>query len=329
MNNFEWVQPETVADAIAALDHAGAMPLAGGVDLLDRLKERLEAPSRLVSLRRLAGASEITVDGAGAKIGATVTLARLAADPALRKSHPMIGEAASHAATPQLRAMATLGGNLAQRPRCWYFRSEAFTCRKKGGTTCPAHDGDNQLHAIFDNQLCAATHPSTIITALVALGARVAIAGKRPREVELASFFVAPEADVMREVDLAPGELITHVTVPAQPANLRTAYTKQVAKQSFDWPLVDVAVALAVDGRTCRQATIVLGAVAPTPRRATEAERVLTGAPLDVMAAERAAHAAVTGATPLSGNEHKVAILEAVVARTILAALATTNGRQP
>jgi len=153
MNNFEWVQPETVAEAIAALDHAGAMPLAGGVDLLDRLKERLEAPSRLVSLRRLAGAGEITVDVAGAKLGATVTLARLAADPALRTSHPLIGEAASHAATPQLRAMATLGGNLAQRPRCWYFRSEAFTCRKKGGTTCFAHDGDNQLHAIFDNQL--------------------------------------------------------------------------------------------------------------------------------------------------------------------------------
>src|SRR5262249_55151239 len=121
----------------------------------------------------------------------------------------------------------------------------------------------------------------------------------------------------------------THVTVPAQPANLRTAYTKQVAKQSFDWPLVDVAVTLAVDGRTCRQATIVLGAVAPTPRRATEAERVLAGAPLDVMAAERAAHAAITGATRLSGNEHKVPILEAVVARTILAAVATTNGRQP
>jgi len=325
MNHFEWVQPETVAEALAALDHPGAMPLAGGVDLLDRLKERVEAPSRLVSLRRLAGAGEITVDGAGAKIGANVTLARLAADPALRKSHPLIGEAASHAATPQLRAMATLGGNLAQRPRCWYFRSEAFACRKKGGSTCFAHDGDNQLHAIFANQLCAATHPSTIVTALVALGARVAIAGKRAREVELASFFVAPETDVTREVDLLPGELITHVTVPATPANVRTAYTKQVAKQSFDWPLVDVAVALTVDGRTCRQATIVLGAVAPTPRRATEAEHALTGAPLDVMAAERAAHAAVTGATPLSGNEHKVPILEAVVARTILAAI---NGRQ-
>jgi len=329
VNNFEWVQPETIADALAALDHPGAMPLAGGVDLLDRLKERLEAPSRLVSLRRLAGTGEISVDSTGAKLGANVTLARLAADPALRRSHPMISDAASHAATPQLRAMATLGGNLAQRPRCWYFRSEAFVCRKKGGTTCFAQDGDNELHAIFANKLCAATHPSTVVTALLALGARVSIAGKRAREVELASFFVAPETDVLREVELAPGELITQVTVPATAANVRTAYTKQVAKQSFDWPLVDVAVALAVDGRTCRQATIVLGAVAPTPRRATEAERALTGVTIDVTAAERAAHAAIAGATPLAGNEHKVAILEAVVARTILAALAGTNGRQP
>jgi len=329
VNNFEWVQPETVADAIAALDHAGAMPLAGGVDLLDRLKEHLEAPSRLVSVRKLAGLGEIAVDPTGAKLGANVTLARLAADPALRRSHPMIGDAASHAATPQLRAMATLGGNLAQRPRCWYFRSEAFACRKKGGTTCFAQDGDSELHAIFGNQLCAATHPSTIVTALLALGARVSIAGKRAREVELASFFVAPETDLAREIDLAPGELITHVTVPVMAANLRTAYTKQVAKQSFDWPLVDVAVALAMDGRTCRQATIVLGAVAPTPRRATEAERALAGVTLDVMAAERAAHAAIAGATPLAGNAHKVPILEAVVARTILAALAGTNGSQP
>jgi xanthine dehydrogenase YagS FAD-binding subunit len=159
------------------------MVLAGGVDLLDRMKEHVTAPARLVSMRKL-GLGELgvlAIDGGAAKIGAAVTLARLAADPALRASHPMIAEAASHAATPQLREMATLGGNLAQRPRCWYFRSEAFACRKKGGTTCFAREGDNSLHAIFGNQTCAATHPSTVATALVALGARVAIAGKQAR----------------------------------------------------------------------------------------------------------------------------------------------------
>lgn len=320
MKNFEWVQPETVADAVTALGHPGAMALAGGVDLLDRLKERLESPSRLVSLRKLPGLDAIKVDANGATIGANVTLARLAADPELRRSHPLIGDAASHAATPQLRAMATIGGNLAQRPRCWYFRSEDFVCRKKGGTECFAATGDNSMHAIFENSLCASTHPSTVVTALLALGARVSIAGKRAREVELASFFVKPEADVRREVDLVPGELITGLTVPAQAANLKTAYTKQVAKQSFDWPLVDVAVALTMDGKTCRQATIVLGAVAPTPRRATEAEHVLAGATVDVIAAGKAARAAIARATPLSANDHKVQILEAVLARTILTA---------
>ncbi len=322
MKSFEWVQPETIADAVAALGQPGAMPLAGGVDLLDRLKERLESPSRLVSLRKLPGLDAIKVDAGGARIGANVTLARLAADPALRRSHPMLSDAAGHAATPQLRAMATLGGNLAQRPRCWYFRAEEFVCRKKGGTTCFAQDGDSEIHAIFGNRLCAAPHPSTVATALVALGARVSIAGPRAREVELASFFVAPEADLRREVDLQPGEIITGIALPAAPPNLRTAYTKQVAKQSFDWPIVDVAVALVMDGRTCRQATIVLGAVAPTPRRATEAERALTGAAVDVLAAGKAARAAIAGATPLAGNDHKVPILEAVVARTITAAAA-------
>lgn len=320
MKSFEWVQPETVADAVAALGHAGAMPLAGGVDLLDRLKERIESPSRLVSLRKLPGLSAIEVKGGAAKIGANVTLARLAADAELRRAHPIIADAAGHAATPQLRAMATLGGNLAQRPRCWYYRSEDFACRKKGGTACFAQDGDASLHAIFGNKVCAAPHPSTVVTALIALGAKVTIAGKREREVELASFFVAPETDVRREVDLQPGELITGVTVPAAPAGLRTAYTKQVAKQSFDWPIVDVAVALELDGKTCRKAVIVLGAVAPVPRRAAEAERALVGAAVDIIAAGKAAKAAVAGATPLPGNDHKVPILEAVLARTILAA---------
>jgi xanthine dehydrogenase YagS FAD-binding subunit len=321
VKNFEWVQPETIADAVTALGHPGAMPLAGGVDLLDRLKEHLESPSRLVSLRKLPGLDAIKVDASGATIGANVTLARLAADPALRKSHPIIGDAAGHAATPQLRAMATIGGNLAQRPRCWYFRSEEFVCRKKGGTECFALDGDSSMHAIYDNKVCAATHPSTVATALLALGARVTIAGKRAREVELAKFFVAPETDVKRETDLAPGELITGLVIPAAPPTLRTAYTKQIAKQSFDWPLVDVAVALDMSGRTCRAATIVLGAVAPTPRRATEAEKLLVGTTIDVIGAGRAARAALAKATPLAHNDHKVAILEAVLARTVLAAL--------
>ena len=324
MKSFDWIQPTTIADAVAALEHPGAMPLGGGVDLLDRMKERIDSPSRLVSLRGLSGLDAIEVAAGEARIGASVTLAQLAADPKLRASHAIIGDAAGHAATPQLRAMATLGGNLAQRPRCWYFRSEQFPCRKKGGEACFAHAGDSEMHAIFGNKLCAATHPSTVATALVALGARVTIAarGGKLREVELAKFFVAPETDLKREVDLQPGELITGVVVPAIPGHVRTAYTKQVAKQSFDWPLADVAVALAFDGGTCRKATIVLGAVAPTPLRATQAERLLEGKAIDDRVARTAAAAMVATATPLADNRFKLPVLETVIARTIVAATA-------
>jgi xanthine dehydrogenase YagS FAD-binding subunit len=328
MKSFEWVQPATIAEAITALEQPGAMPLAGGVDLLDRLKEHLEAPSRLVSLRAIPGLDAIAIASGAATIGAGVTLARLASDAGLRASHAIVSEAAGHAATPQLRAMATLGGNLAQRPRCWYFRSEQFQCRKKGGTECFAQNGENELLAIYGNKTCAATHPSTVATALVALGARVTVAGRggKQREVELAKFFIAPEVERGREIDLGPGELITGVTVPVVPGNVRTAYTKQVAKQSFDWPVVDVAVALAIDGGACRKATIVLGAVAPGPMRASEAERVLEGKVIDERLARSAAAAMTKTATPLSDNRFKVSVLEAVIARTIVAA---ATGRTP
>ena len=320
MKSFEWVQPSTVAEAIAALEHPGAMAIAGGVDLLDRMKERLETPSRLVSLRKLPDLGAIRVEGGAARIGANVTLAQLASDVELRKAHPIVGEAAGHAATPQLRAMATLGGNLAQRPRCWYFRSEAFPCRKKGGVTCFAQTGENELHAIYNNKTCASTHPSTIVTALLALGAEVTIASKqgKQRELELAKLFVAPETDVKREIDLAPNELVTSIAIPA--SKYKTAYTKQVAKQSFDWPIVDCAVALQMTGNKCESARIVLGAVAPNPLRATDAERAITGKVVDEATAREAARAMTAIASPLAGNAYKVPIVEVVIARTIIAA---------
>ena len=318
MKSFEWVQPSSVAEAIAALEHPGSMPLGGGVDLLDRLKERITAPSRLVSLRKLPGFAEIAIEGGAARIGAGVTLAQLAADPALAKSHAIVGEAASHAATPQLRQMATLGGNLAQRPRCWYFRNETFDCRKKSGKECFAQTGENELHAIYGNKTCAATHPSTIVTALLALNASVTIIGKKgkQREVAFEQFFIAPETDVKREVDLAPGDLIVAITVP--PNKLNTAYTKQVAKQSFDWPIVDCAVALQMAGNKCESARIVLGAVAPTPLRAAVAEKLLAGKTITEATAREAARAMAQAATPLTDNAYKVPILEAVLARTII-----------
>jgi xanthine dehydrogenase YagS FAD-binding subunit len=261
----------------------------------------------------------------GLRLGPLVTLARLADDRDVKARYRALAEAAGHAATPQIRNMATVGGNLLQRPRCWYFRSSSFECKKKGGTRCFAHDGENSFHAVFGNELCAIVHPSSLAVALVALGARLRLVGPRgAREAPLESFFVAPETDVRREHALGAGEVITEVVVPAPRGGARSAYAKQGQKESFDWPLAEVAVQLELDGGVCRKASVVLGAAAPVPWRARAAEAALVGRPVDEAAAAAAAKAAVSGARPLSQNAYKVALLEVVTRRTLLAA-----GRSP
>jgi xanthine dehydrogenase YagS FAD-binding subunit len=323
MNRFEWVNVTSVEQAVAELA-AGAVAKAGGIDLMDLLKEHLLEPKRLLNLRGIRGLDQVREEDDGLRIGPMVTLARLADDPVVRRRYRALAEAAGHAATPQIRNAATLGGNLLQRPRCWYFRSEAFHCKKKGGDRCfaLAPTGETAYHAIFDNQVCAAVHPSATATALLALGARLRVQGARgPREAPLDRFFVAPDTDVTREHSLSPdGELITEIIVPAPARGASSAYIKQGQKESYDWPLAEVAVALEQEGGTCRRASIVLGAAAPVPYRARAAERALTGRRIDESAAQGAARAAVQGATPLAHNGYKVQMFQTIVRRTILAA---------
>ena len=228
--------------------------------------------------------------------------------------------------SPQLRNLSTLGGNLLQRPRCWYFRSADFACRRKGGAHCPALTGENQYHAIFDNDLCAIVHPSTAATALVALGAAIELtnAQGQMRRIMLEDFFVSPARDVTRENDLRAGEVLTPISLPPQPETTRSVHLKQGEKDSFDWPLADVAVALdlAPEG-ICRSAAIVLGAAAPVPYRARRAESSLAGRAIDGDAAAAAARAAISGANPLAKNTYKVPIFAALVRRAILRAAGT------
>jgi xanthine dehydrogenase YagS FAD-binding subunit len=250
-----------------------------------------------------------------------VTLARLDADPAVRSRYPALADAAGEAATPQIRNMATVGGNLLQRPRCWYFRQEDFHCLRKGGDRCFAQAGENQYHAIFDNDICAIVHPSAAATPLVALGAKIELTGpKGAREVLLEEFFVRPGQDVQRENTIRADEILTEIRVPAPAAGARMAYLKQREKDSFDWPLADVAAVLEMDGATCRRASIVLGAAAPVPWRAAKAEAALAGKPVNEETARAAARAAVDGATPMTQNGYKVPVFEAVVRRAVLAA---------
>lgn len=321
----------TVADAMIVPPEAAgqgetSVVKAGGIDLLDLLKEGLLTPTKLVNLKEVPGLDTVVEeDDGGLRIGPMVTLASLAEHPLLRERYAALAEVLRGSASPQIRNVATLGGNLLQRPRCWYFRSHAYRCLRKGGGHCFAISGENQYHAIFDNALCAIVHPSTVATALVALDAQVELtdAAAAQRVVSLEDFLVLPDRDLQRENDLRPQEILTCVRVPKPPANLRMAHIRQGERDSFDWPLADVAVALDLDATgICRRAAIVLGAAAPVPHRAKTAEAALTGKRIDENMAAAAGRAALDGATPLSGNAYKLPLFETLVRGAILTAVA-------
>lgn len=337
MHRFAWQSARSVAEAAAASSTTladamlkppgtagGAVIKAGGIDVLDLLKEGLLTPATLVGLKGVGGLDDIAEEpGAGLRIGSLVTLAALAEHPLIRQHHAALAQAAARSASPQIRNVATLGGNLLQRPRCWYFRSAQYHCLRKGGDHCFALGGDHRYHAIFDNELCAIVHPSSVATVLVALGAVLELAhpGSGRRRVSLEQFLVRPAGDVTRENDLHAHEILIEVHLPAPGAGARAAYARVSEKAAFDWPLVDAAAALelATDGR-CRRAAIVLGGVAPVPHRAPLAEQALLNRMIDEGAAAAAARAALDGATPLERNAYKLPLVETLVRRAVLAA---------
>lgn len=318
---FEWTEPRSLAEAVAQIGPS-AVPKAGGVELMDLLKEHLVEPARLVNLRTVPGLDRVQDRGAeGLRLGPLVTLARLAEDPFVRARYRALADAAGHAATPQIRNMATVGGNLLQRPRCWYFRSEQFPCRRKGGTHCFAMDGENELHAVFGHRVCCAVHPSSLASALVALGAAVDFTGPRgARVVPLEQFFTPAESAGVRDTVKEDDEIVSDVVLPPPAAGASSAYVKQAQKESYDWPLVEVAVVLerAASG-ACARASIVLGAVAPTPWRARAAEAALTGRRIDEASVRDAGRAALQGAVPLRDNGYKLPLVEVAVRRAVLA----------
>lgn len=312
------------ADASATATTAPAIIKAGGIDVLDLMKENLLAPSAVVNLSGVGGLDAIEEDTDGSlRMGSMMTLAGVGSHPLVAKRYPALSTALNASASPQIRHMATLGGNLLQRPRCWYFRSEAFHCVRKGGSYCFAIHGENQYHAIFDNVACAMVHPSTAATVLVALGSEVVLVDGQggARRVRLEDFFVSPARSLQRENDLRDHEILTEVRLPRLPGTVRMAHLKQGEKDSFDWPLADVAVVLdfSPDGR-CSRASVVLGAAAPVPHRAEGAEQAIIGRHVDENTAAQAAHAALADATPLANNAYKVPLFETLIRRALLAA---------
>jgi xanthine dehydrogenase YagS FAD-binding subunit len=323
MNRFELARATTLAEARElAVEKPGSVFKAGGIDLLDHLKEHLLEPPRLVDLKRIPGLDAITVDADGSlKIGALATLAKVAAHAGVGKTHPALARACGEAASPQIRNMATIGGNVLQRPRCWYYRLESYKCLKKGGDLCFAVAGENRYHVIFGGGPAYPPHPSNAAVPLVAYGATFVLDGpKGQRTIPAGEFFVLPEKDPTRENVLQPDEILTEIRVPAA-AGWSSAYHEVRERAAFDWPLVAATVGVKAEAGVVREARVVLGQVATIPWRSAPAEKALVGRRIDAAAAEAAGKAAVEGASPMSENGYKVALVTTLV-RRIVASLA-------
>jgi xanthine dehydrogenase YagS FAD-binding subunit len=329
VNKFEMIAPTDLAQAARLLAQKDHLAIAGGVDVVDLMKLNLIAPTTLVNLKGLKELDGIQADSKiGLRLGALTKLHDVANHPIIRAQYTAIAEAAAEAATPQIRNLGTVGGNLLQRPRCWYFRHPDVHCLKKGGDKCYSIGGLNRYNAILGGGPSYIVHPSNLAPALIAMNGRARIIGPAgERSVELEKFFTPPSVDATRENSLQPGEVIVEVVVPAPAAGTRGAYLEAREKQSFDWPLVSVAVVLmsAPESKSIRDARIVMGAVAPIPWRVPDAEAAIKGAPLDVARAKTAGEAALKDAQPMSDNAYKVTIAKVMVRRAILRAGAVTE----
>ncbi|HWS87855.1 MAG TPA: xanthine dehydrogenase family protein subunit M [Pyrinomonadaceae bacterium] len=329
MKAFEWVSPATVEEAVSLLKSApasrdmdeAARPLAGGQDLLTTMKDYLTRPVRVVNLKGIRGLDRIEGDAKkGLRVGALVTLAQVEEHAAIRRDFPGLAEAAHSVATQQIRNLGTVGGNLCQRPRCWYYRLEEAVCIKKGGSECFAATGENKYNAILGGGPSWIVHPSDLAPMLVALGASVSVAGADGRRtIPLEKFFTLPnEGSIRRENVLKNDEIITEVAVPASPFAARSTYLKFKERDSLDFALASVAAAVELGpDRRVRQARIVLGGVAPVPWRVPKAEEFLKGKALDAASLEGAARLALEGAEPLSQNAYKVPLTQALVRRAL------------
>jgi xanthine dehydrogenase YagS FAD-binding subunit len=316
MRNFSYVLPESIDQAQVAAKEKGAVIKAGGIDLLDLMKGDIIQPQRLVNLLTVKGPAlrEISRKEDGLHIGALATMADLAAHA---DTPSVLAEAAGHAATPQIRNVATVGGNIAQRPRCWYFRSNTFPCARKEGNTCYAQKGENKYHALFDNGDCAVVHGSSIGAPLVALDAVVVTTKRR---IPIEQFFVPTTVDITKEHVLEAGEIITEILIPAGNAAWKNAYREAGERDSQDWALVSAAVALQVEGGTVKAARVALGAVAAVPYRVGAAESALVGKKITEANAAKAAEAAFAKAQPFKDNAYKVPLGRTILKRAILAA---------
>ena len=314
LRTFAYVRPGSVSEALKHLEARGARIHAGGTDLVGCLRDGVFDAEKIVSLGKIDELRGITVAPDGElRLGALASIAQIAAHPVVAGTFGALSQAASLVASPQLRNQGTIGGNLCQRPRCWYFRGD-YHCTRKGGNTCYALGGENQYHCVFGGGACVIVHPSDTAPALIALDAKVRIIGpKGARVIPLEQFYVLPETDATRETVLEPGEIVLGVLVPPTAPGQKSGYRKVRARGSWDFAMAGLAHAISWKAGRIADARLVLSGVAPAPWRLHAVEKLLIGQKLDAKLVTRAADAAIVGAKPLEHNGYKVPLVHGLV----------------
>lgn len=306
---FKLLAPKTLDEAteLSAQHGTNAVLLAGGCDLLDQLKHNWRRPAYVINLKGISGLRGINSDSNHLKIGTLTLLDEVELDPTIKKLFPALQMSAGRVATPQIRNMGTVGGNLLQDSRCSYYRS-GFNCYRAGGIVCDAHHGLNAYHAILGGDRCYTVTPSDLAPVMVALGATVSIhSPSRSDDLKAEELFVSPAENIRRMTSLDPGQILTEIMIPIVPGQ-RSTFLKYAIRNTWDFGLASVAISIRYSGGRCNDCSVVFGSLAPVPWRSQGAEEALEGAQLNDQTIEAAANAAVAGAEPLSHNEYKVAL---------------------
>ncbi len=321
MQSFEYLKPKSLKEASELLgeDWKTSLPYAGGTDLYGMIKHDLETPEKLVNLKALPNMDSINYSsGKGLSIGALTKVADIAESQIINEKYRVLAQAAKKVGSPQLRNAGTLGGNLCQRPRCWYFRGE-FDCLRKGGDICYAVDGENKYHCIIGGGPCFIVHPSDPAVALLALDAKVTISsGKKSRQTPLKDFFVLPEENVMQENILKPGEIVTEIQVPDLPSGTVSGYTKFMERDVWDFAMASVAVVLQKSGGRVKTGKVAYGGVAPIPWLEEKVSKQLNGFNPSEMNINKLADQALAKAVPMAQNEYKLPLARNLLKKQLM-----------
>ena len=321
MKDFKIAEPQTLEQVISlpAEEKDKFCLMAGGTDLLGEIKDEIISPEFVVDLKSIPGLSYIQKEKERVKIGALTTVAELAENPFIKTDYPVLHQAALSLATPQLRNVGTVGGNLCQRPRCWYYRDPHVMCRKKGGNRCFASDGRNKYHAILGARVCHIVHPSDLAPALISLDAEITIRSpQKEKTLSLADFFTLPQVNVRKENILEPNEVLSEIRIPLAKKGEKSTYLKFKERGTWDFTVVSAAVKGTVSGRTFKDIRIVLGGVAPIPWRLKIAEDMIKGKKVTEDLLSQAAREALKEARPLKDNGYKKELAGTVLSRAVL-----------